>query len=367
MRVALVITDLEPGGAEKNFVELASGIDRSRFEPLVYCLAGPPSRRRLLDRLELSGIPTAFLGARHWRNLPFVLARLFRLLRRDRPALMQTFLFHANMVGRWAAQLARVRPVVCGLRVAQRDSRLRLWLERRTGGSVARWVCVAQAVAAHAARDGGLPEARLVVIPNGVRLPPENLPQVQPEGLGMKPGQRFALFAGRLAPQKSVETLIEAAARWMRVVPDVDLVIAGDGPQRQRLVDLAQRLGIAARVHFVGFRDDVETLLGAAALVVHAAAWEGMANSILEAMAAGRAVVAADAEGMRELLEPVDPRQIVPVGDSEAMAHRTAEFLSHPTLAVVTGAANRRRAAAFFSTEAMVSAYQQLWDELLAG
>jgi len=367
VRVALVITDLEPGGAEKNFVELAAGVDRSRFEPSVYCLAGPPVRRRLLDRLESSGVPVTFFGSRHWRQLPVVVARLYRRLRRDRPALMQTFLFHANMVGRWAARLAGVSPVICGLRVAQRDARWRLWLERRTGRPVARWVCVSRAVAAHAVRDGGLPEDRLVVIPNGVRLPPGDQPRVRPEDLGMKPGRRFALYAGRMAPQKSVETLIEAAARWMSLAPDVDLVLAGDGPQRQQLMDLAQRLGVAGGVHFVGFREDVETLLASAALVVHAAAWEGMANSILEAMAAGRAVVAAEAEGMRELLEPVDPRQLVPVKDPEAMALRTAEFLSNPALAGAVGAANRRRAAEFFSIEAMVSAYQRLWGELLAG
>lgn len=367
IRIALVITDLEPGGAEKNFVELAVGIDRSRYEPLVYCLAGPPLRRRLLDRLESSGVPVAFFGARHWRDLPVAVVRLCQQLRRDRPTLMQTFLFHANMVGRWAARLSGVSPVVCGLRVAYRDTRWRLWLERRTGRSVARWVCVSQAVAEHAARDGRLPETRLAVIPNGVKLPSGDQPRVRPENLGMKPGRRFALYVGRLAPQKSVDTLIEAAARWMPVVPDVDLVLAGDGPQRQQLMDLAQRLGIASRVHFVGFRDDIEALLASAALVVHAAAWEGMANCVLEAMASGRAVVAADAEGMRELLEPVDAMQLVPIGDSAAMARRTAEFLLHPTRAEVVGTANRQRAAEFFSIATMVSAYQRLWDELLAG
>lgn len=367
IRVALVITDLEPGGAEKNFVELATGVDRSRFEPLVYCLAGSPVRRRLLDRLESSGVRVAYCGARRWCDLPFAVARLYRLLRRDRPALMQTFLFHANIVGRWAARLAGVSPIVCGLRVAQRDARWRLWLERWTGRCVARWACVSQAVAAHAASDGGLPETRLVVIPNGVQLPTSDQPQVRPEDLGMKPGRRFALYVGRLAPQKSVETLLEAAARWMPFVPDVDLVLAGDGPQREQLVALAQRLEVTSRVHFVGFRDDVERLLASAALVVHAAAWEGMANSVLEAMASGRAVVAADADGMRELLEPVDNRQLVPVGDHEAMARGTAEFLLHPTRAEVVGAANRRRVAEFFSIATMVSAYQRLWDELLAG
>ncbi len=367
IRIALVITDLEPGGAEKNFVELAAGIDRSRYEPLVYCLAGPPLRRRLLDRLESSGVPVAFFGARHWRDLPVAVARLCQRLRRDRPALMQTFLFHANMVGRWAARLSGVSPVVCGLRVAYRDARWRLWLERRTGRSVARWVCVSQAVAEHAVRDGRLPEARLVVIPNGVRVPPVAPRRVPPEDIGVESGRRFALYVGRLAPQKSVETLIEAAARWMPVVPDVDLVLAGDGPQRQQLMDLAQRLGIATRVHFVGFRDDIEALLASAALVVHAAAWEGMANSVLEAMASGRAVVAAEAEGMRELLEPVDTRQLVPIGDSAAMAHRTAEFLLDPTMAGAVGNANRERVAEFFSIETMILAYQRLWDELLAG
>lgn len=367
VRVALAITDLEPGGAEKNFVELAIGLDRSRFEPIVYCLAARPVRRRLLDRLESSGVSVSFLDTRHWWQLPLLVRRFRRLLRRDRPALMQTFLFHANMVGRWAAGLAGVSPVVCGLRVAERDARWRLRLDRWTGQRVARWVCVSQSVARFAARLAGLPEARLVVIPNGVRLPPSDRPRVRPEELGLEPGRRFALYVGRLAPQKSVETLLQAAARWMSVVPDVDLVLAGEGPEHRRLADQSRQLGIASRVRFVGFREDVDALLASSALVVHAAAWEGMANSVLEAMAAGRAVVAADAEGMRELLEPASAAQIVPLGAPEPMAHRVAEFLLHPTMAEAAGTANRRRVAEFFSVAAMVSAYERLWDELLAG
>ncbi len=367
IRVALAITDLEPGGAEKNLVELALGVDRSRFEPIVYCLAAPPVRRRLLDQLESSGVSVSFLNARHWWQLPLVVGRLRRLLRRDRPSLVQSFLFHANMVGRWAAGLAKVSPVVCGLRVAERDAHWRLRLDRWTGQRVARWVCVSQSVARFAVRQAGLPEARLVVIPNGVRLPPSGRLKTLPEDLGMAPGRRFAVYVGRLAPQKSVETLLQAAARWMPVVPDADLVLAGEGPEHPRLAQQSHHLGIASRVHFVGFREDVESLLAASAMVVHAAAWEGMANSVLEAMAAGRAVVATDAEGMRDLLEPASAAQIVPLGDPEAMAARVVEFLSHPTLAEVVGAANRRRVAEFFSVSAMVRGYERLWDELLAG
>src|SRR5439155_101851 len=100
-RLALVITELDPGGAERCLVELATRLDRARFSPVVYSLGPPPGERRraLVDRLSKAQIPTHFLGyTRPWEFLAAV-QRLTRMLCEQRAQIVQTFLFHANIVG----------------------------------------------------------------------------------------------------------------------------------------------------------------------------------------------------------------------------------------------------------------------------
>ena len=116
--MAFCITDLDPGGAERALVQLVTRLDRSRWQPSVICLA---PRGMLADELEQAEVPVTCLGARHSRNVGMV-GRLFHQLRESKPALLQTFLFHANIAGRIAGRLARVPKIVSGIRVAERRS-----------------------------------------------------------------------------------------------------------------------------------------------------------------------------------------------------------------------------------------------------
>src|SRR6478672_4816694 len=105
-RLALVITELEPGGAERCLVELATRLDRSRFLPVVYSLGPPPpvTKQLLVERLAGAGIPTNFLNmSSPWQYLAAV-RKLARYFREQRPQVVQTFLFHANVVGTRAAR-----------------------------------------------------------------------------------------------------------------------------------------------------------------------------------------------------------------------------------------------------------------------
>ncbi len=113
-KIVFCITELDPGGAERALVELATRIDRSRFEPVVYCLAARPAGNpsSLADRLEAAGVRVHCFGAKRSVAAAKVLRRLTRQLALDRPQLVQTFLFHANTLGAWAARRAGVPHVV---------------------------------------------------------------------------------------------------------------------------------------------------------------------------------------------------------------------------------------------------------------
>lgn len=363
--VALCITELDVGGAEQALVELATRLDRGRFAPVVYALSAPPSDRpSLAPRLRDAGVETHFLGGRHVGHLPLVVRRLTRLLKRQRPRLLLSFLFHANFVGRLAARWAGVPTVLSGIRVAEGGARWHCQLDRLTSRLVDRYVCVSQAVAAFSSR-AGLPADRIVVIPNGVDI--ARFEQAEPldlAELGLASGRLAITYVGRLDHQKGTAELVEHSPAWMNRLSNHDLLLVGTGRQADELRGLARRLGIEDRVHFAGWRDDVPGILRASDLFVLPSRWEGMPNALLEAMAAGLPVIATDVEGVRELLGPSASEQVVAPSDWVALSQRIVELAGDRERANRLGRANQLRAAEF-SWPAMVAAYEALFSSLV--
>jgi glycosyltransferase involved in cell wall biosynthesis len=370
IRVAFCITELEPGGAERCLVELATRLDRRQFAPVVYCL-GPRPRGNptsLADVLEAAGVAVHCFAARRWTDLPRLASRLRRRLASDAPHLVQTFLFHANVLGAWAARRAGVQRVVTGIRVAERRAAWHLALARRADRWVDRHVCVSQSVRAFSIERGRLPADKLVVIRNAVDV--ERFAAAKPAplaSLATAAPRRVIACIGRLDRQKGVDWLLEAMPRAFAELPEHDLVLAGDGPERAPLAALAQRLGIAQRVRFVGFRRDVPEILAASDVLVLASRWEGMPNAVLEAMAAGRPVVATDVAGVAEALGPLAGEQIAPPNDPGQFVRKMVAILADPALAARLGRENQLRVRAEFSLPAMVAAYQRLYVALLSG
>lgn len=369
LRVALCITDLDVGGAERALVELVTRVDRNRIDPVVYCLKPRPEadEASCLPLLCEAGVTVHFLNARRsWRALS-VIRRLRRLLADQEPDLVQTFMFHANLVGRIAARRAGVGPVVAGVRVAEHGCRWHLWADRLTAGLVQRHVCVSQAVARFSADRGGLPAERLVVIPNGIdagAYPASRLAELDSCGVGA--GRRLVTYVGRLDRQKGVRWLVEAASRWLNRLPDCDLLLVGKGPDRTALELLCEEHGISKRVRFAGWRGDVPAILAASTLLVLPSRWEGMPNVVLEAMASRLPVLATDVEGVRELLGDETGPQTVLYGDTEAFVEKLVALMSDSELARQLGRKNRLRVETEFRLDRMVGAYQDLWESLAA-
>jgi starch synthase (maltosyl-transferring) len=361
--LALAITDLNVGGAEQMLVALATQLDRRRWRPSVICLdhAGP-----LAAALRSADVAVECLGASPRRPLQ-ALTRLAQSFRRQAPWLVQSFLFHANVATRLAAPLAGVPWVVGGLRVAERRKRWHRWLDRLTAHLAAGSVCVSRGVERFSREVVGLSSNRLIVIPNGVDPAPFDQAQPLPRSaLGIPPGADLALSISRLDVQKGLANLL-AAAEWVITRrPAWHLVLVGDGPERPWLLaQLAARPALAERIHWLGRRDDVPTLLAAADVLVLASLWEGMPNVVLEAMAARRPVVATAVEGSEDLVVPGRTGWLVAPGDPEALGQALLEAALDPQRRDRFGAAGRARVEAEFSLERMVLAYQRLWAGLL--
>ncbi len=369
IKIALCITDLDLGGAERCLMHLALNIDRQRFEPVVYCLGPRPTREQAscLPPLEAAGIEVHCLDGRGIWQFLRVEGCLKRLLTAQSPQVVQTFLFHANILGRITARRAGVGVVLSGIRVAEREKHWHLWLDRLTQSKVDRYVCVSHAVANFSAMQAGVPATKIVVIPNGIDL--ELFANCQPADLttlGIAPKRRVATFIGRLEPQKGVQWLVETAPIWLKQCPDAELLIVGEGPLENSLKEACEVAGIAQHVHFAGWRADIPAILAASAVLVLPSAWEGMPNVVLEAMAGRRPVVATDVEGVRELLGPDWSRQTVTYGDTQSFVSKLVGFIEDPVEAAFVGEQNHRRVEENYTLSRMITAYEDLWESLVA-
>ncbi len=361
IRVAFCITDLDVGGAERMFVELVTRLDRHHWEPRVFCLSGPGA---LAERLQASGIPVTCFGAKSVRNLG-VSWRLAAELKKFRPALIQSFLFHANLVGRLAAWWAGVPRVVCGIRVAERRSRVPLWLDRLTQGFVDHNVCVSRAVAEFSIHNARLQASKVSVIANGVDSQHfATATAVDRASLGLTAAP-LVLFVGRLDPQKAPFVLLEAFVRLVTRHADWQLLFVGEGPLRASMTDWAVEHRLNSSIHFAGWRPDVPELLKAVDVLVLPSLWEGMPNILLESMAAGLPVVVSRVEGTEELIRDGESGLLATPGSVEELERQIEKVLIDREFSMKLSTAAQQAVFKGFTIDAMIRSYEQLYLRLL--
>jgi starch synthase (maltosyl-transferring) len=361
--IALVITDLDVGGAERALTALATRLKPARWRVGVFCLREPG---QLAEVLHQAGVYCECLCVQ--RHSPIkAISRLARSLRRFHPELVQSFMFHANLAARLSAPLAGRPWVVSGLRVAERRKQWHSIVDRLTGSLVTGSVCVSQGVLRFSRDVAGLNPARLVVIPNGIDPRPfESATRLSRVEIGVPETAHLALYVGRLDLQKGLPDLLDAAQRLVNARPNWHLALAGDGPTRSWLVaQIDNRKGLCGRVHWLGSRNDIPSLLKTADVLVLPSLWEGMPNAVLEAMAASRPVIGTAVEGTEDLIVPGKTGWLVPPGDVESLTRALLEAVNMPESCLSYGKAGRDRVEREFSLERMVGAYEAVWARIL--
>jgi glycosyltransferase involved in cell wall biosynthesis len=365
LRILEIIPTLTRGGAEKQLTLLAAGMPRDRFEVYVCTLTqqGP-----LQEELAAAHIPHHHIG-KAWKADPRAFFHLRALIRRLKPDVVHTWLFAANAYGRQAALSAGVKRIIAGERCVDPwkswpQLAIDRYLARRTARIAANSSGVVEFYAGH-----GIPREKFIVIPNGVA---EAAPvatvsrEALLEEFRLPRDARLIGAVGRLWPQKRLKDGIWAADLLKVLRDDVHLLIIGDGPQRWRLERYRDQLQIQDRVHFLGARDDVPRILPHVDCLWLASEYEGQSNAILEAMAAGKPVVASNIPGNRDLVVPGQTGFLFPLGDRAELARCTRELLDDADLARRLGVAGRRRVQEEFSVERMVFRYAALYEEVAA-
>jgi len=363
MRLLLLIPTLDPSGAEKQLALLARGLPRPAFDVHVCCLTRGGDYQRWLEDAQ---IPCTVLHKR-FKFDPVALSRLKGLLRDLQPDLVHTWLFAANAYGRLALGSAPRCPVIVSERCVDLwKAGWQHWLDRRLAPRTTALVANSQAVADFY-RERGFPAGRISVIANGIELPRQipDRDHIRRE-LEIPAEVPVVLFTGRLARQKRITDLLWAFELLRAVRGNVLFLIAGEGPERPRLQQFAAQLGLENHVRFLGRRTDIPQLLAASDLFWLASDYEGMSNSVMEAMAAGLPVIASDIPPNRELVVPHETGFLVPVGDRAGFAQFAERILFDRDLSATLGLAGRERMATEFRVETIVREHQGLYEQVLA-
>lgn len=355
------------GGSEQALLHLLAGADRGRWRPVLFHHPAP-GIARLLEGAAAAGIAVREIPRVSDGNVARRLPGFVRALAAERPAV-----FHAHLnwplackFGLVAARIRRVPAVVATaqLFVEALVNRSVRFQQRIVSAGVHRYLAVSQEVARRLAASFGIPQRKLRVVYNGIDPGPfGGHPDLRLRAsLAGDPQRPLVLTLARLAPQKGLDTLLAAA----RLVPDAVFAVAGDGPDRAALEAHARTLGLADRVRFLGHRRDVPALLDSCDLFVLPSLFEGLPLAVLEAMAAGKPVVASRIGGTDEAVVDGVTGLLEPPSDPTALAQAIRTVLADPPLASRLGAAGRARLHAEFSAQRMVSAVEASYDELLA-
>jgi glycosyltransferase involved in cell wall biosynthesis len=377
VRVAHVITGLQTGGAEVMLARLLAATDRDRFDSTVLALRGWGP---IGDQIAALGVPVEALGLAPGLGAPAALAGLGQRLRRFRPDVVQTWLYHADLVGGLAGRLVAGAPVVWGLhssnlepgivkpgtiRIAHACARLSGWLP-------AAIVCCSEATREAHARFGYRPD-KLVVIPNGIdpaafRPDPAARAAVRAE-LGLPADALVVGMIARFDPQKDHRTFVRAAAIAAAADPRLRFLLCGDrvSPDNAELWGWIEAAGIGDRVHLLGPRRDVARLAAALDLgTLSSAAVEALPLVIAETMACGVPCVVTDVGDSARLVG--EAGLVVPPRDPEALAAGWVALLGLPEPErAALGAAARRRIEQHYSLAAAVARYEALYERVGAG
>ena len=357
-KILFCIPDLRGGGAERVFVHLMNNLDRGRFVPELALF-----RKRGAFLEELAGdvavhdLDTDLKGA---------LAGFPRLVRRVSPDAVISTMSYTNMVAGFASMRMRRRGVIflgreTGIpslrsRIARSPWNAR-WLYRWSYRYLDRVICQSADMLADVHEIYRVPLDRMVTIPNPVDVAWIRARAAAGVPGGFGGGELNVVAVGRLHRQKGFDLLLRAAARLKG--RGVRLHVLGDGALREELSALAAELGVEGEVVFHGFLPNPYPLVAAADLFVLSSRYEGFPNAMVEALALGRPVVAFDCPGgINELVERGVNGEIVPLGDTEAMAEAI--------LRVAAAGYDRERIAAVtaerYGIDTIVGRYERLFE-----
>jgi glycosyltransferase involved in cell wall biosynthesis len=362
--VVHVIGALRIGGAERQLTNYLLAADKQEFRHTVMCLS---ARGELAPAVVDAGVEVEVLRPR-WRFAPWSVMRFARWLREQEVTIVHTHMHAAAFWGRTAGCLART-PVLVTTEHGRElwKGPVRLGIDRLLTRVTSRHIAVSQdGLELRLRRERVAPE-RIILIPNGVRVPRGPGDAVAAarmrRELGIAPGCALIGSVGRVVAAKGYENMLAALPGLLRKHPGLRWLVVGDGDERERLQRLAAERGLGEVVVWAGMRDDVPDLLQAMDLWVMSSLREGLPVALLEAMAAGLPIVATSVGGIPDAVTDGREARLVPPGDARALGDAIAACLDDPDLAARLGRRAQQRVREQYSIESVARRIETVYRE----
>ena len=353
LNLAVVMTSFEPGGTERQMIELVRRLNPSRWAVHVACF-----RRHgaWFARVAEAAASIAEFPVRSLRT-PAVLRHLWsfaRWCRANHIAVVHTTELYANSFGLPGAVLGGVPVRIANRREINPDKTTAQVAMQRAAYCLAHKVVANSGAAAERLLRERVPARKVAVIQNGL-----DFDQFGPRRL--QPPLRKVIVVANLRPEKGHDVLMDAAVHVLRRFPDAQFEIVGAGPELEMLLARAYARRMTHAITFLGHRDDVPARLAGADIFVLPSRSEAFPNAVLEAMAAGLPIVASAVGGIVELVDDHRTGLLVPPDDPISLARSVCRLMDDPVFAERLGEAARAEAQARYSFERMVEAFEFIY------
>ncbi|MFW2440319.1 MAG: glycosyltransferase, partial [Arenicellales bacterium] len=285
MKIVHIITGLSTGGAEMMLYKLLSGMNSDEFDSEVISLtdAGP-----VADKIRMLGIPVHTLDMKRGKPHPLALIKLSFLLRQLKPDLVQTWLYHSDLIGGLAAKLAGINKIFWSIRQSNIDAdsnkRSTIWIAKACA-KLSSWLpdriicCSHSALESHVAL--GYAKEKILVIPNGFDLdafqPDQDARKLVRKELGLDENKSLVGLVARFDPQKDHRNFLQAAGLIRKNDSSVHFMLCGDGINGEniQLIQWIKQAGLEESIHLLGIRKDVPHLIAAMDISVSSSLGEG--------------------------------------------------------------------------------------------
>jgi len=365
MRIIWWIDHLDLGGAQQDLACLVESMAENGARQTVVCL-NSRTRPSLLNRIDRAGVEVYCLSKTSLVLL-FGLIKIWKVMRREMFDVSVTCLPNADLIGNVLASTASIPKRISSQVSSNRHFSTMRKLSLRYALAKSHYI-VLNSYTYRSSVEGYAPsDIPIRVIPNGVKTPADSevgICETIHSRLGLPSQIPLIGYVGRLSPEKRLCDLISAFS----LLPDKDvhLVIVGEGPEKSALTSLAALLDVAPRVHFTGYLENVGPVFAGLSVFVLASSFEGMSNSLLEAMASGCPVVVSDVDGNRELVRDRETGLLFTPGDVKKMFRAMECALLCPSQARTYAAAARRFVLSTYSEDAFLEKWREfLFENLL--
>ena len=351
--VAMVLTSFEPGGTERQMIELIRRLDPERWTVHVasFRAHGPWFARAAEGAASVTTFPVKSLREPAALRHAWAFARWCRA---RRIAVVHTAEMAANLFGQPSAALGGVPVRVANRREINPDKTRAEIAAQRASYAFAHRVVANSHAAADRLQIERVPARKIAVVPNGIDL----------QQYGSRGGRdvlRKVVMVANLRPQKGHDVLIDAMPTVLQRFPDARVDLVGSGSELEALRARARAHGVLHAITFLGHQDDVSACLSVNDIFVLPSRSEAFPNAVLEAMASGMPIVASRVGGIPELVEDGHTGFLVASGDAQALADRVCRLMANPPFAARLGETARARVQARYSFDRMVSAFEGIY------